>query len=282
VPEVQARPQRACRAEEEDVRISGASLVTVVGLIGVVGFAFPVNAFAAEQDSSAVITVLVDNYTEASPVILRGAEREVGRILGKAGLQAIWLECPMQQSASVPLRPCLKEPEATDIRLRILPLPIRNRFQDGVFGFAVPPVLASVYYEYAVRRARSDDAEFELPIILGSVVAHEIGHLLFGSHSHSRTGIMQPQWDREQVRQMMMGTLLFSPCQSELMREAIRTRMGLPGTLAASVHPSEDAVATATSRLSGHNSGHSTNTEIPALPPQGGHDIQQQGENGAP
>ena len=69
--------------------------------------------------------------------------------------------------------PCQKTPEATDIRLRILPAPIQNKFQDTVFGFTVQPVLASVYYEYAVRLAKSDDAEFEAPIILGCVIAHD-------------------------------------------------------------------------------------------------------------
>lgn len=209
------------------MKTRGVSSVVVVGLIGVVGFAFPENGFAGEPDSSAAITVLVDNYTQASPAVLAGAEREASRILGEAGVRAVWLECPMQQSAAIEQGPCQKEPEATDIRLRILPAPIRNQFQHSVFGFAVHPVLASVYYEYAERRARSDDAEFEAPIILGCVIAHEIGHLLLGSNSHSSTGIMQPQWDRKQVRQIMMGRLLFTPGQSKFMREAARTRMGL-------------------------------------------------------
>ena len=74
--------------------------------------------------------------------------------------------------------------------MRILPAPVLDKFQDSVFGFAVHPVLASVYYEFALRRARSDDAEFELPIILGCVMAHELGHLLLGSNSHSDKGIM--------------------------------------------------------------------------------------------
>jgi hypothetical protein len=102
--------------------------------------------------------------------------------------------------------------------MRILPAPVLDKFQDSVFGFAIHPVLASVYYEFALRRAQRDDVEFELPIILGCVMAHELGHLLLGSNSHSDKGIMLPRWEANQVRQLMMGTLLFTPDQSKLMR----------------------------------------------------------------
>ena len=113
------------------------------------------------------------------------------------------------------------------MRLRVLAAPIQNKFQNTVFGFTIHPVLASVYYEYALRRAKSDDAEFEVQIILGCAIAHELGHLLLGTNSHSDKGIMQPRWEPNQVRQLMMGTLLFSTEQSKLMREQARTRIRL-------------------------------------------------------
>ena len=73
--------------------------------------------------------------------------------LAQAGLRAAWLECSVR--SQLPKDPCQKAPEATGIRMRILPAPVLDKFQDSVFGFAVHPVLASVYYEYRVeRRAR--------------------------------------------------------------------------------------------------------------------------------
>jgi hypothetical protein len=111
--------------------------------------------------------------------------------------------------------------------LRILAAPTENRFQDKVFGFAVVPALASVYYDYVSRRAESDDAEFEVPIILGCVIAHEVGHLLLGANSHSDLGVMQPRWERKQIRQAMMGGLLFTPEQAKLIQAETQTRMRL-------------------------------------------------------
>jgi len=71
--------------------------------------------------------------------------------------------------------------------LRVLSEPTQDKFQDTVFGFAVVPILASVYYDHALRTAKKDNAEYEVPIILGSVIAHEVGHLLLGlEQSHER------------------------------------------------------------------------------------------------
>ena len=196
----------------------------VVALVGITGFALPETALAGQNDYSPTITVLVHNYSQASPAILAGAEREAGRIMGEAGLRAVWLECPTGPSTAAPNVPCQKAAEATDIRLRVLAAPVQAKAEDTVFGFTVHPVLATVYYEYAVRRAKSDHAEFEIPIILGCVIAHELGHLLLGSNGHSGAGIMRPRWEPRHVRQLMMGTLRFSKEQSMLMRSEARTR----------------------------------------------------------
>jgi hypothetical protein len=215
-------------------RLAKVRFVALLGLVGIAGLAFPGMAFPAENDASPTITVQIYNYSLASPTVLVGAEREAGRILGMAGLRAVWLECPVGPFTPGPQGHCEKAPEATDLRLRVLGAPVMvlgapvtNKFQDTVFGFAVHPVLASVYYEYAARRAKSDDADFEAPIILGCAIAHELGHLLLGTNSHSDAGIMQPRWESNQFRQLMIGNLVFTTEQSKLIREQARTRMRL-------------------------------------------------------
>jgi hypothetical protein len=203
------------------------SIMALAGLVGVISFAFPETIFASGADSNPKIRIRVNNYTQATPAMLAGAEREAGRILGKAGLQAVWLDCPAVHSTADPQDPCGEPLEAIDIVLRLLSESTQNKFQDSVFGFAVVPILASVYYEYAMHLARSDNAEFEIPIILGCVIAHEIGHLLLGSNSHSASGIMQGNWERGQIRKAMTGTLLFTPEQAKLIRAETQKRMRL-------------------------------------------------------
>ncbi len=204
--------------------LSRFSFVVAVGLIGLRSLALPETLLAAQNDGRPTITVQIYNYSPASPQIVARAEREAGRLLSAAGLQSVWLDCPVKPPASESSGPCQNALAATDLRLRILPAAVQNRFQDSVFGFAVHPALASVYYDYAQRRAKVDDAELELPLILGGVIAHELGHLLLGSDGHSGSGIMQPRWDPSQVRLLLMGTLQFTPEQKKRMTMAAQAR----------------------------------------------------------
>jgi hypothetical protein len=199
----------------------------LVGLLSLAGVAFPREVFANAPDVIPEIRIHVDNYSQASPTTLRAAEREAGRIFGEAGLRIVWLNCPVGSSPSVPQNPCQGPLEPTDIVLRIIPEATKNMFQDSVFGFAVFPLVASVFYDYAARIAKMDAADFEVPILLGCGIAHEIGHLLLGLNSHSDSGIMQRRWERKQIRQAMTGNMLFAPEQAKLIQAAKQARMKL-------------------------------------------------------
>jgi hypothetical protein len=212
---------------DKQLRPLPLSLRLAGGWLVVLGFACadPFSARAVEPIPT--IRVRVANYTEATPTTVFKAEREAGRILGDAGLNVVWIDCPLKRSAVISMDPCQQPLERTDIVLRVLSDQCRNGVQDSAFGIAVLPVLASVYYEHVVSRARIDGADFEVPIILGCVMAHEIGHLLLGSNSHSDTGIMQARWERKQVLQLMKGGLHFTPQQSKLIRAEGQSRMNI-------------------------------------------------------
>jgi len=190
--------------------------IRVIAVLAVaMATAFPGTCFAGAEDPLPIIRVRVDNYTQASSATIAGAEREAARILSEAGLQTVWVDCPVGHSLSAAQDPCQEPLEPADLVLRILPNATHNKFQDTVFGFAVHPVLASVYYDYPARLARSDNAKSELHVVLGCVIAHELGHLLLGSNSHSGSGIMQSRWERKQIRQAMTGALFFTPAQAK-------------------------------------------------------------------
>jgi hypothetical protein len=202
-------------------------MVVAMGLIGIVGYASVETAFAGEDDLNSTITVEIYNYSHASPGVLTRAEREAGRILGASGVRAVWLECPVGKSTASPQGLCPKASEATDISLRVLAAPIQNKFQDKVFGFTVHPGLASVYYESALHLAAREGAEFEVPIILGCIIAHELGHLLLGPKSHSASGIMQGEWRPRQLHLALTGRLSFESQQAKLIQGEARRRMDL-------------------------------------------------------
>ena len=186
-------------------------------------WAFPKLALAGEPTPA----VLVYNYARVSPVILAAAEREAGKILDAAGVRIIWVECPMRSTTASAKGPCLRALKSTDIMLRVLPPPAHHRLRADVFGFAIRPNLANVYYDYAVRLAVEQEyVEFDARIILGCVIAHELGHLLLGVNSHSSAGIMCSPWGQQQVREALMGTLLFTAEQAKVMQAQVRAQMG--------------------------------------------------------
>ena len=151
-----------------------------LGALNVV-WALPKPAFAGEPTA----TVLVYNQAHVASSILAAAEREAGKILDAAGVRIIWVECPMASTRDSAERPCLGRLKSTDIMLRVLPEPAKHRLKADVFGFAISPILASVYYDYALRLAVEDEyGEFHARIILGCIIAHELGHRFLGSKSH--------------------------------------------------------------------------------------------------
>ena len=69
------------------------------------------------------------------------------------------------------------------------------------------------------------DPNVHLPLgdgeLLGYVIAHEVGHLLLGTDSHSHDGIMQGRWEDVQLREAGKGNLQFTSSQAALMRERL-------------------------------------------------------------
>jgi hypothetical protein len=192
--------------------------------------AFSTLASAEEAKSpSPMMTILVYNKAQAPAATLAQAELEAGRILGEAGLRAVWLDCLDRNSVADPQGLCGKAREPADVVLRLLPGPTPHGFQDTLFGITFLPTLAGVYYEYAVRLAKNDK---EVPTILGCAIAHEVGHLLLGPKSHSGGGIMQGEWGPKEFRLALMGGLLFTSQQSKVIQAETQRRMNLKtGTL---------------------------------------------------
>jgi hypothetical protein len=190
--------------------------------------AFSTSTFA-EDEPAASITILVYNYAEVSPRILTGAEREADRILNRAGVRAVWFDCSGKQPTIAVESVCKSGWGSRNLGVRLLFRHVPTKFQDLTFGFALFPDLASVYYGDAALLADRAEMRSELPIILGCLIVHEVGHLLLKSSNHSATGIMQAHWERKQIRQSLTGVMLFTPQQSKLIREEVRMRMSLSG-----------------------------------------------------
>jgi hypothetical protein len=169
----------------------------------------------------------VYDYAHVSSRNLVEAEREANKILAAAGVQAIWIDC--LKDISINSRElCQKGWRPRTPGLRLLPGHVTNQFKDSEFGFANIPVYATVSYEHIVRRAERHNEPSDLPILLGAVIAHELGHLLLSDPNHSAVGIMQPRWGSDQIHQALCGRLRFTSEQAGLIRTKVRSMISGP------------------------------------------------------
>jgi hypothetical protein len=196
----------------------------LLALAAMSGLALPRVTFAKEPVAGP-LTVLVYNYRRASPQTLAQAEREAGAIFTEAGVRTVWLDCPVRAAMTDPPKPCQGAKGASVVTLRILAGHVQDAFLDSVSGFATAPALAAVYYDHTPPLPEWDTYKSDVAVVLGCVIAHEIGHLLLGPHGHSVHGIMQGRWDSEQIKLALMGKLLLLPEESKVMQGEVRARI---------------------------------------------------------
>lgn len=210
---------------------SGRGSVTVAFLLVLIAGGLAGAPVSGTEAPSSTITVRVYDYARVSPATLHGAELVAAKILRKAGVETVWLDCPFEAGVAAP-RACEQVPGPGGIVLRILP-----RFPTGrelhlhpgaTLGSAFVPggnewgTYANIFFPLVETMAEGGVASPSQ--ILGHATAHEIGHLLLRSNQHSTLGIMRARWNQEDLRSASRGSLLFTAEQSERIRAEVKAR----------------------------------------------------------
>ena len=167
------------------------------------------------------VTVSVHNDAHVPLDTLVSAESTASRVFREAGLNVEWMNCigvGNHGSAS----PCTKAAYPTYLHIRIV---ARARNLPGTtFGIAYLSADGSGCYSSAflepIVHLNAIRGQGVAPV-LGHVMAHEIAHLLLGTNSHAAEGIMRAQWQRDELLSASRGELLFSPRESQVMRERL-------------------------------------------------------------
>jgi hypothetical protein len=169
------------------------------------------------------IQIRLVNQAGISRQTLAEAEGMVDHILHTAGIRADWVHCDIEDNA------CRADAQPTDFWLQLLrDRPHQLGWEAVGYTVVVPGCKAACGYaavSYAAVREMSEQWAADPKILLGAAMAHEIGHLLLGSQSHSHTGVMSPHFSRNQMTQASRGTLVFDANQAERLRGIVRERM---------------------------------------------------------
>ena len=176
------------------------------------------------------LTVRVFNYAQVSPETWNLAQEVAARILHRTGTETHWVKCSLSSEGTLTPAVCEQPAQPSDLVLRLVPVSAATRaqFGDGTLGIAAQPEKgtpgsASVFYSRVEELAKGGTAS--VPVILGHAAAHEIGHLLLGSNSHSPLGLMRARWSRQDLQNARVGNLLFMPEQAAAVRTCALRRL---------------------------------------------------------
>ena len=175
-------------------------LVMVLTCCGAVG------AGAATHREVRDLTVAVAHYAAVDPQTMKEAERIASDVYRLAGIEIKWVEHSTYEGA-------------TRFYVNVLSQEMAAPFyvSEETVGFAIPGSrAANVIYERIRQAARKRHVTSGL--LLGYVIAHELGHLLLPAHSHSSSGLMRSDIDMERAA---MKKLRFTADQVALMQERL-------------------------------------------------------------
>ena len=182
-------------------------------------------------ESTATITVRIYNYARVPNKTLDRAQRKATRILRHAGIETAWQEGPLSQAEIDGNSAFQQGPGLAGLALRVLPRSMSEGLgvPSTCFGFAQMsgaarfPSVASVFFHRVQELA--GDRVADLRMMLGHVMAHEIGHQLLGEKGHSRSGIMSVPWKRPHLQLAAVGHLRFTDEEAARMRANVRERV---------------------------------------------------------
>jgi hypothetical protein len=197
-------------------RIGALNTLSVV-VLGGLGLFHPAGVMAQDRSK---ITVTVYNRSNMRTPILEAGERVAQEVLRQAGVESVWVNCPVRNPAAADAA-CNQPRKPSRLILTVVPHWADRRVDPHSLGLAleVEHGFGSYCYIFQERLDALAAATHVSPaLLLGRAMAHEIGHLLKGSSSHSPAGIMSDHWYVNELRAAAMGTLNFTAEDAILMR----------------------------------------------------------------
>ena len=206
-----------------------ASSVALSLIWATIAYGAPRTSVTDVADGDKQITIRIHNYAQVESSVLLKAERTTDDILREAGVEVVWIVC---SAGTIPAKePSCETPMVlTDVTLNLLPESMSRRFhlRGDAFGVALEDAEGGLGSDAWIFCDLVKDAaaqrQLTQSVLLGTVIAHELGHLLLSTNSHSAFGLMRANWSRKELSAAEQRAMYFSSSESKRIQQALMSR----------------------------------------------------------
>ncbi len=177
-------------------------------------------AEARMPEPETALTVRLYDYAHVPPGTLAEAKNQAIQIFRQAGVDLRLVACGLTEEENTRNPACRESLHSFSFDLRILPREMAQHLQceDGTLGFATPGLASVSPKDVQVFSALNGVPQ---SVLLGHVMAHELGHLLLGK-AHTLTGLMSLSLRKTQLARAVQGPLLFHPQEAQRIRAQLQ------------------------------------------------------------
>jgi len=174
------------------------------------------------------LAVRTYNYAAVPGHTLLNAEQHAAEIFHRAGIELAWVDCPVSRGEIEKFPDCTQM--TNDLRaltFKILPESMAARYALPTTNLGVTIQHHASFVFYDRVQELSNLKGLSESVVLGHIIAHELGHLVLGQGGHSDTGIMMDDLRVSDFQQAEKGRpLAFNPEQVLHMRMRLQEQIG--------------------------------------------------------
>jgi hypothetical protein len=189
----------------------------------------------AAEDSRPTLVVRTYEVAPVAASSWSAAVRTAGALLARARIRVEWVHCSSWRAGEPDSGPprCAMSYGRNEVVLRVVVPPTSDPLRPMVLGDSMldgtshSGMLATVYLDRVEWLAR--EAHVSTDVVLARAMAHELGHLLLGTSTHSARGLMRPVWTPEEVARNEPRDWQIPADDGARMRMAFSHRLTSPG-----------------------------------------------------
>ena len=191
-----------------------------VVLLILAGLSLPQTMPAHNRSRSSAVNLTVSVFNDAGvePSVWSQAQSRATEITRHSGISLTWLDCGFP-AGRMPDSNCgaISYPAHLSVRIVAKVSPVKGDIFGQTFQDAAGEGNYVLVYYAGIKEFR---AATTVPTgeLLGCVIAHELGHLLLGTASHSPAGLMSGVWQDAELQQAVRHNLFFTSGEGDRMR----------------------------------------------------------------